>query len=66
MRLKFYRDRAKPIQIIFQCLSLTLSNVEKVVQPRGFDLVDRELFSKHFGELRERGDLTIRDPTESL
>ena len=54
MRLKFYRDRAKPIQIIFQCLS----DAEKFVQPRGFDLVDREP--------RERGDLTIRDPTEPL
>ena len=66
MCLKSYRDHAKPIQIIFQCLSLPLSNTKRVVQPWGFDLVDQELLSKHYGELREKGDLTIRDPTEPL
>jgi len=66
MFLKSYRNRSEPIQITSQLLSLPLFDAEKVIQPQGFDLVDQEMFFKHLGELREGGDLTIRDPTKPL
>ena len=66
IRLESYHKRPESIQIILQWLFLPLPYVEKVIQLRRFDLVDRELFSKQSGELSERGDVTIGKPTNPL
>jgi len=66
MGLDSYGECPESIQVILQRLFLPLSHVEEVIQHRRLDLVDKELFSKQSGELRKRGDVAIRKPTEPL
>jgi len=59
---------SKAVTIIYSdnpsTVLLPLPYIEKVIQLRRLDLVDRELFSKQSRELSEKGDVTIGKSTE--
>ena len=63
---KSYWDCTKSIQVSFERLPFAMSVIEHIIQLWGIDLIRRKLLFKHSIEPKEKGYVSIWDPTKPL